>query len=142
MKISSDRLIPSTLAVIPVCIAVPCIAKPPPICYSYIAVPNRFSPLRPDIYIPGSPRYIETIPSIAVFAVGIAAEPFFWQGKDAVAISTVCDPSGSGRVDMLTGPVVAARAAVAAGVKSKHMYLIRGSVGALALFLPIRRRIK
>ena len=27
-------------------------------------------------------------------------------------------------------------------VKSKHMYLIRGSVGAYALFLPIRRRIK
>ena len=27
-------------------------------------------------------------------------------------------------------------------VKSKHMYLIRGSVGAEALFLPIRRRIK
>ena len=43
------------------------------------------------------------------------------------------DPSGSGRVDMLTSPVAAARAAVATGawVKSKHeMYLIRGSVGA------------
>ena len=41
---------------------------------------------------------------------------------------------------MLTGPVAAARAAVATGawVKSKHMYLIRGSVGAL----PIRRGIK
>ena len=40
-------------------------------------------------------------------------------------ISTVSDPSGSGRVDMLTGPVAAAR------VKSKHgMYLIRWSVGA------------
>ena len=54
------------------------------------------------------------------------------------------DPSGSGRVDMLTGPVAAARAVVATGawVKSKHdMYLIRGSVGAYALFLPIRRRI-
>ena len=38
-----------------------------------------------------------------------------------MAISTVSDPSGSGRVDMLTGPVAAARA----GVKSKHdMYLI------------------
>ena len=40
---------------------------------------------------------------------------------------------GSGRVDMLTGPVAAARAVVATGawVKSKHdMYLIRGSVGA------------
>ena len=50
-----------------------------------------------------------------------------------MAISTVPDPSGSGRVDMLTSPVAAARAAVAtgAGVKSKHdMYLIRGSVGA------------
>ena len=43
------------------------------------------------------------------------------------------DPSGSGRVDMLTSPVAAARAAVATGawVKSKHdMYLIRRSVGA------------
>ena len=62
-----------------------------------------------------------------------------------MAISTVPDPSGSGRVDMLTSPVAAARAAVATGawVKSKHaMYLIRGSVGAQALLLPIRRRIK
>ena len=62
-----------------------------------------------------------------------------------MAISTVSDPSGTGRVDMLTGPVAAARAVVAAGawVKSKHdMYLIRGSVGASALFLPIRRRMK
>ena len=45
---------------------------------------------------------------------------------------------------MLTGPVAAARAAEATGawVQSKHdMYLIRGSVGAQALFLPIRRRI-
>ena len=49
-----------------------------------------------------------------------------------VAISIVPDPSGSGRVDMLTSPVAAARAAVAPGawVKSKHDYLIRGSVGA------------
>ena len=49
-----------------------------------------------------------------------------------MAISTVSDPSGSGRVDMLTGPVAAARAVVATGVlvKSKHMFLIRGSVGA------------
>ena len=48
-----------------------------------------------------------------------------------VAISTVPDPPGTGH-DMLTGPVAAARAAVATGawVKSKHMYLIRGSVGA------------
>ena len=41
------------------------------------------------------------------------------------------DPSGSGRVDMLTSPVAAARAAVATGAwaKSKHdMYLMRGSV--------------
>ena len=46
---------------------------------------------------------------------------------------------------MLTGPVAAARAVVATGawVKSKHdMYLLRGSVGASALFSPIRRRIK
>ena len=45
-----------------------------------------------------------------------------------VAISTVSDPSGSGRVDMLTGPVAAARAVVPTGawVKSKYdMYLIR-----------------
>ena len=42
--------------------------------------------------------------------------------------------SGPGRVDMLTSPVAAARAAVATGawVKSKHdmKYLIRESVGA------------
>ena len=47
--------------------------------------------------------------------------------------STVPDPSGSGRVDMLKSPVAAARAAVATGAwdKSKHdMYLIRASVGA------------
>ena len=40
---------------------------------------------------------------------------------------------GSGRADMLTGPVAAARAVIATGawVKSKHeMYLTRGSVGA------------
>ena len=46
---------------------------------------------------------------------------------------TVPDPSGSSRVDMLTSPVAAARAAVATGawVKSKHdVYLTRGSVGA------------
>ena len=55
------------------------------------------------------------------------------RGHLRVAISTVSDPSGSGRVDMLTGPVAAARAAVATGawVKSKHdVYLIRGGVGA------------
>ena len=55
------------------------------------------------------------------------------RGHLRVAISTVSDPSGSGRVDMLTGPVAAARAVVATGawVKSKHdMYLTRGSVGA------------
>ena len=49
-----------------------------------------------------------------------------------MAISTVPDPPGSGRVDMLTSSVAAARAAVATGawVKSKHeVYLIRGSVG-------------
>ena len=53
-------------------------------------------------------------------------------------ISTVPDPSGSGRVDMLTSPVAAARAAVATGawVKSKHdVYLIRGSVGALSFII-------
>ena len=50
-----------------------------------------------------------------------------------MVISNVSDPSGSGRVDMLTGPVAAARAVVAtrAWVKSKHdVYLISGSVGA------------
>ena len=55
------------------------------------------------------------------------------RGHLRVAISTVSDPSGSGRVDMLTGPVAAARAVVATGAwaTSKHdMYLIRGSVGA------------
>ena len=57
-------------------------------------------------------------------------------------------PGISGRVDMLTSPVPAARAAVATGawVESKHMYLIHTyvevSVGAQALFLPIRRRLK
>ena len=42
-----------------------------------------------------------------------------------VAISTVSDPSESGRVDMLTGPVAAARAAVATGawVKSKQRHV-------------------
>ena len=48
-------------------------------------------------------------------------------------VSTVPDPSGSGRVDMLTSLVAAARAVVATGawVKSKHdKYLIRGNVGA------------
>ena len=47
-----------------------------------------------------------------------------------MAISTVPDPSGSGRVDMLTSPVAAARADVATGawVKSKHeMHLIPGT---------------
>ena len=51
--------------------------------------------------------------------------------RHLVAISTVPKPSGSGRVDMLTSPVAAARAAVATGawVKSKHdMYLIRASL--------------
>ena len=54
------------------------------------------------------------------------------RGHLRVAISTVSDASGSGRVDMLTGPIAAARAVVATGawVKSKHMCLIRGSVGA------------
>ena len=63
-----------------------------------------------------------------------------------MAISTVPDPSGSGRVDMLTSLIAAARDAVVARgawLKPKHdMYLIRGSVGAQALFLPIRWRIK
>ena len=74
-----------------------------------------------------------------------------------MAISSVPDPEGSGRVDVLTSPVAAARAAVATGERpgsssascccngraSKHdMYLIRGNVGAQALFLPMRRRIK
>ena len=51
--------------------------------------------------------------------------------------STVPDPSGSRRVDMLLRPVAAARAAVATGawVKSKHdMHLIPGSVGAYKLY--------
>ena len=55
-----------------------------------------------------------------------------------VGISTVPDPSASGRVDMLTSPVAAARAAVAteAWVISKHdMYLIGGTA-------PIRWRIE
>ena len=64
-------------------------------------------------------------------------------------------PGISGRVDMITSPVPAARAAVATGawVESKHdMYLIHTrhvsdtyvevSVGVQALFLPIRRRLK
>ena len=54
-------------------------------------------------------------------------------------VPTVPDPSGSGRVDMLTSPVAAARAAVAtrAWVKPKHdMYLIRGIVGKLYFTHP------
>ena len=55
-------------------------------------------------------------------------------------------PGISGRVGMLTSPVPAARAAVATGawVESKHdMYLIHTSkCGSLALFLPIRPRMK
>ena len=49
-----------------------------------------------------------------------------------MAISTEPDSSESGPVDMFTSPVAAARAAVAAGawVKSEHVNLIRGSVGA------------
>ena len=64
-----------------------------------------------------------------------------------MAISTVSDPSGSGRVDMLTSPVAAARAAVVTGawVKSKHdMYLIRG-VWELKLYVthpPEDKKIK
>ena len=56
------------------------------------------------------------------------------RGHLRVAISTVPDPSGSGRVDMLTSPVAARRAAVATGawVKSKHMYLIHGKCGSLS----------
>ena len=42
-----------------------------------------------------------------------------------MAISTVPDPSGSGRVDMLTSPVAAARAAVATGawvkIETRHL---------------------
>ena len=67
------------------------------------------------------------------------------RGHPRVAISTVPDPSGSGRVYMLTSSVAAARAAVATRewVESKHdMYLIRGSVGAQAIFLPDRRRME
>ena len=54
------------------------------------------------------------------------------RGHVQVAISTAPDLSGSGRVDMLTLPVAAARAAVATG--ATHMYLIRGSVGASFIF--------
>ena len=64
-------------------------------------------------------RRCRTTPYANSFAVG--------------SVDTVPDPSGSGRVDMLTSPVAAARAAVATGawVKSKYdMYLISGSVGA------------
>ena len=48
------------------------------------------------------------------------------RGRLRVAVSTVPDPTGSGRVDMLKSPVAAAQAAVATGawVKSKHMYLV------------------
>ena len=43
-----------------------------------------------------------------------------------VAISTMPDPSGSGRVDMLTSPVTAARDAV----PDTTVVVLRGSVGA------------
>ena len=62
-----------------------------------------------------------------------ASEGFHISDRSDRSLSTVPDPSGSGRVDMLTSPIAAAQAAVATGawVKSKHdMYLIRGSVGA------------
>ena len=70
------------------------------------------------------------------------------RGHLRVAISTVSDPSGSGRVDMLTGPVAAVRAVVATGawVKSKHgMYLIRGKCGSLSFIFthpPARKKKK
>ena len=54
-------------------------------------------------------------------------KPFNDYSHLRVAISTEPDPSGSGRVDMLTSPVAAAQAAVATGawVEPKHdMYLI------------------
>ena len=55
-------------------------------------------------------------------------------------------PGISGRVDMLTSPVPAARAAVATGawVEPKHMYVSDTyvEVWELSLFLPIRRRMK
>ena len=56
-------------------------------------------------------------------------------GKQPALIRTL---PGSGRVDMLTSPVAAARAAIATGawVKSKHdMHLIRGSVDKHLLLL-------
>ena len=59
-------------------------------------------------------------------------------------ISTAPDILGSGRVDMLTHPVAAARGnglQRKRRVKLTHMYLKRGSVGASALFLLLRRRI-
>ena len=71
---------------------------------------------------------------------GKAPSPGFWLVGELAQVphdpDTRASPDGylqSGRVDMLTSPVAAARAAVAKGawVKSKHdMYLIRGSVGA------------
>ena len=81
------------------------------------------------------------------FSVGAARVVPTLPGDEDISgwlISTVSDPSGSGQVDMLTSPVAAARAAVATGawVKSKHKYLIRGSVGAQALFLSVRLRNK
>ena len=87
------------------------------------------------IWAPSGPAFtslFKPVLSIKQLAQGLALPcKLYWHLR--VAISTVSDPSGSGRVDMLTGPVAAARAVVATGawVKPKHdMYLIRGSVGA------------
>ena len=59
------------------------------------------------------------------------------RGHLRMAMSTVPDPSRSGRIDMLTSPVAAALADVATGawVKSNHdMFLIRGSVSLSLIF--------
>ena len=61
-----------------------------------------------------------------------------------VAISTVPDISGSGQVNMLTRPIVSAQVLLQRERRVKltlDMYLTRGSVGAQALFSPIRGRI-
>ena len=89
-------------------------------------------------------RYQQWVPCIIdiIGQSGDISNPPFWGGSRPLLalnhlelkwVAIVSDPSGSGRVDILTGPVAAARAVVATGawVKSKHdMYLIRGSVRA------------
>ena len=83
------------------------------------------------------------------FARIIRYEHSFYVLRSRASRSRWSIPGISGRVDMLTSPAPAARAAVATGawVESKHdMYVsdtyVEVSVGAQALFLPIRRRLK